>query len=96
MSHWGYMPHYQDNHRIRFDEVLTPRCLAALSSEQRAVLWVGRDFDIAPQYVEEQHREAGVVRFGVAAELPHLARQLRERARRAHQMKNRVAGAARL
>lgn len=54
-----------------------PRCLAALTPEQRQVLWIGREFAIAPQYVEEQAREAGVVQFGTAEELPALAQALR-------------------
>jgi hypothetical protein len=43
------------------------------------VLWIGRDFEIAPQYVEEQARESGIVQWGLLEELPDLARRRRER-----------------
>lgn len=79
MNHFGFQPAYRDNHRIRFEEVLTPRCLEALTPEQRQVLWIGREFAIAPQYIEEQARERGVVQFGTLEELPELARRRRDR-----------------
>ncbi len=65
MSHWLFRAGSSDDHRFRFEEVLTDDLIEALSPEQRDALWLGRAFEIAEAYKEEREREKGKVMWGV-------------------------------
>lgn len=64
MSHWLFRAGSCDDHRFRFEDVLTEDLIEALSPEQRDALWLGRDFEIAEGYREEREREKGKVAWG--------------------------------
>ncbi len=65
MSHWLFRDGASDDHRFRFEDVLTDDLIEALTPEQRDALWLGRDFEIAEGYREEREREKGKVVWGV-------------------------------
>lgn len=65
MHHWLFREGDSDNHRFRFEEYLTDELVAALTPQQRQVLWLGRDFELDPKWDAERRREAGKVRWGV-------------------------------
>ncbi len=65
MSHWLFRDGSCDDHRFRFEDVLTAELIEALSPEQRDSLWLGREFEIAEAYREERERERGKVMWGV-------------------------------
>ena len=64
MSHWGFKTRGEISHadsplalgRMRFEDYLTPRCLAALTDEQRTVLRIGRPFALDPAFADERER----------------------------------------
>ena len=70
MHHWRFCPGDIHQHRIRFEEHMSPELLRSLSAEQREVLWVGRDFDIAPRYTKEYEGRKGKLLWGVDGSLP--------------------------
>ena len=47
MSHWLFRDGASDDHRFRFEDVLTEELTEALSPEQLDALWLGREFEIA-------------------------------------------------
>lgn len=57
MSHWLFRSARFDDHRFRFENVLTPELLEKLSQEQKMPLWLERDFQISKAYREEQEKE---------------------------------------
>ena len=65
MNHFVYREAEADDHRFHWEEYLTDELLAALSAQQREVLWIGRSFEIAQKYRAERAREVGKVRWGV-------------------------------
>ena len=65
MSHWLFRDGSCDDHRFRFEDVLTAELIETLSPEQRDALWLGRGFEIAEAYREERERELGKVMWGV-------------------------------
>ena len=65
MNHWLFRDGASDDHRFRFEDVLTEELIEALSPEQQDALWLGRDFEIAETYREEREREMGKVAWGV-------------------------------
>ena len=65
MSHWLFRDGACDDHRFRFEDVLTEELIEALAPEQRDALWLGREFEIAEGYQEEREREKGKVMWGV-------------------------------
>ncbi len=65
MSHWLFHDGASNDHRFRFEDVLTVDLIEALTPEQRDALWLGRDFKIAEGYREERKREKGKVVWGV-------------------------------
>ena len=65
MSHWLFRDGASNDHRFRFEDVLTKDLIEVLSPEQRDALWLGRDFEIAEGYWEEREREDGKVAWGV-------------------------------
>ena len=65
MSHWLFRDGASDDHRFRFEDVLTEDLIEALSPEQRDALWLGKEFEIAKAYREEREREKGKVMWGV-------------------------------
>ena len=65
MSHWLFRDGASNDHRFRFEDVLTDDLIEALTPEQRDALWLGRDFEIAEGYREEREREDGKVAWGV-------------------------------
>ena len=65
MSHWLFRDGASDDHRFRFEDVLTEDLIEALSPEQWGALWLGREFEIADAYREERERENGKVVWGV-------------------------------
>ncbi len=64
MSHWLFRDGSCDDHRFRFEDVLTEELIEALSPEQRDALWLGREFEIAEAYREEREKERGKVTWG--------------------------------
>ena len=46
MHHWLFRAAHEADHRFRFEDYLTEELVAALSEEQREVLWLGRDFPL--------------------------------------------------
>ena len=73
MHQWRFSPADVDVHRIRFEEHMSNDLLRALSPEQKAVLWVGRRFDIAPRYAAEDERRRGQLLWGVDGTRPPAA-----------------------
>lgn len=70
MHHWRFSPADVDVHRIRFEEHMTQELLDALSPEQKAVLWIGRDFEIAPVYTAEYEKRRGQLLWDVDGSRP--------------------------
>ena len=68
MNHWGFKTAGDISHgssplalgRMRFDDCLTPTLLAALTTEQKSVLRIGRHYALDPAFEEERTREKGV------------------------------------
>lgn len=65
MHHWLFREASSDNHRFHFEECLTEELVAALTDEQRRVLWLGREFALDEKWEKERQREGGKVRWGV-------------------------------
>ena len=65
MHHWLFRAAHEADHRFRFEDYLTEELVAALSEEQREVLWLGRDFPLSDKWESERQRERGQVRWGV-------------------------------
>ncbi len=65
MHHWLFREATSDNHRFHFKECLTEELVAALTDEQRRVLWLGREFALDEKWRGERQREGGKVRWGV-------------------------------
>ena len=61
LEHFGRLfraaDHSPNNHRMRWDECLSPGLKERLLPIQRAALWLGRDYDLDPRYEKEQARE---------------------------------------
>jgi ectoine hydroxylase-related dioxygenase (phytanoyl-CoA dioxygenase family) len=65
MHHWLFRASHEADHRFRFEDYLTEELVAALSQEQREVLWLGREFALSDKWEVERRRERGQVRWGV-------------------------------
>lgn len=65
MSHWLFRDGACDDHRFRFEDVLTEELVKELLPEQQEALWLGREFEITEVYREEREREDGKVAWGV-------------------------------
>ena len=59
MQHWLFRAadHSPNNHRMRWDDCLSPAVKERLLPEQRAALWLGRDYELDPRYEKERARE---------------------------------------
>ncbi len=44
---------------MRWDDCLSAALVARLLPEQRAALWLGREYDLDPRYEKERAREGG-------------------------------------
>ena len=51
MQHWLFRAadHSPNNHRMRWDDCLSPAVKQRLLPEQRAALWLGRDYELDPR-----------------------------------------------
>lgn len=65
MHHWVYHRADDPYHRFTWRDYLTDDLVDALTEEQRAVLWLDREFEIYEKYRAERERELGRVRWGM-------------------------------
>lgn len=65
MHHWLFRESTADNHRFRFQQYLTAAAIEGLTTQQREVLWLDRDFSLDPKWDGEREREGGQVQWGV-------------------------------